>query len=143
MLDIDTTTCIRQRHRMWIVRRSEAEHSSFHCSVDSGTTMSSTKKVTFHLLASMASPKITRSVTVTLAKTATKQSILRLVSYLFGKVSLGFVDKYGRRATYDPSNLQSDCYVTEYACTEASFAPAFLLALTNALCSLCSQWRSF
>jgi len=87
--------------------------------------MASVRKVTFHLLESMASPKIKRSVTVTLGSKSTKTSILQTVAYLLGKISLGFVDKQGRRVNFDSTLLQSDCYVTEYACTEVLIAVCF------------------
>lgn len=86
------------------------------------STMASVRKVTFHLLESMASPKIKGSVTVTLGSKSTKTSILQAVAYLLGKSSLGFVDKQGRRVNFDSTLSQSDCYVTEYACTKVLIA---------------------
>lgn len=65
--------------------------------------MAATIKVKFFLVKSMASPKVVDSLSVNVVSNSNKKSVLRLVSFLFGKVSLGFVDKQGHRVIFNSS----------------------------------------
>lgn len=79
--------------------------------------MASVPKVKFHYLKSMDSPRILNTKKLTIWPRDPKGATLYRVAELFGRSSVGVVDKQGRRASLGTAPWPSEFYVTEYACT--------------------------